>query len=151
VGEIGDGFLTVPQPMDYIKKEIFPKMKEGAEMKGRSFEDITKVIEMDVAFDEDYEKALAELRCYKPGLVPNIFKMAEYDPRRLEQMGNESVTDEELGKAYIIGSSIEEHIRKIDEAFNAGFDHVYVASNSPSEDEFFEQYRKHVIPYFQSS
>jgi G6PDH family F420-dependent oxidoreductase len=147
-GKIGDGFITFPVPLDRLKNVIFPKIREGAESVGRSFDDITKVLEIDVSLDQDYEKALAALRPQKPTLVPNIFNTNEYDPRVLEARGNAEVSDKDLAKAFIVGTSVDDHIAKIEEAFNAGFDHVFVSSNSPNEERFIDEYRTKVIPYF---
>lgn len=149
-GEIGDGFITFPTPLDRLKNVIFPKIREGAESVGRSFEDITKVLELDVSLDPDYEKALAALRPQKPTLVPDIFNTNEYDPRILEARGNAEVSDQDLAKAFIVGTTIDEHIARIEAAFNLGFDHVFVSSNSPNEERFIEEYRKKVLPYFEN-
>lgn len=150
-GKIGDGFITFPTPLDRLKNVIFPKIREGAHSVGRSFDDITKVLELDVSLDSDYQKALAALRPQKPTLVPNIFNTNEYDPRKLEARGNAEVSDEDLAKAFIVGTTIDEHIARIEAAFNLGFDHVFVSSNSPNEERFIDEYRKKVIPYFQDA
>jgi coenzyme F420-dependent glucose-6-phosphate dehydrogenase len=149
-GKIGDGFITFPTPMDRLKNVIFPKIREGAQSVGRSFDDITKVLELDVSLDQDYKKALDALRPQKPTLVPGIFNTNEYDPRKLEARGNTEVSDEDLAKAFIVGTSVDDHIARIEEAFDAGFDHVFVSSNSPDEERFIDEYRKKVIPYFEN-
>ncbi len=149
-GKIGDGFITFPTSLDRLKNVILPKIREGAESVGRSFDDITKVLELDVSLDPDYQKALDALRPQKPTLVPNIFNTNEYDPRKLEARGNAEVSDEELAKAFIVGTSIDEHIARIEAAFDLGFDHVFVSSNSPDEEGFIEEYRKKVLPYFEN-
>jgi hypothetical protein len=66
----------------------------------------------------------------------------------LEEGGNK-VSGDELTKAFVIGSSVDDHIKRIEDAFNACFDHVYVSSNSPNEERFSEEYKKKVIPYFE--
>jgi G6PDH family F420-dependent oxidoreductase len=149
-GKVGDGFITFPTSLDRLKNVIFPKIKEGADSVGRSVDDITKVLELDVSLDADYEKALAALRPQKPTLVPDIFNTNEYDPRKLEARGNAEVSDSDLAKAFIVGTTLEEHIARIEAAFELGFDHVFVSSNSPDEERFIEEYRKKVIPYFES-
>lgn len=149
-GRIGDGFITFPTTMDRLKNVIFPKIREGAELSGRTFEDITKVLEIDVSLDRDYQRALDALRPQKPTLVPEIFNTNEYDPRKLEARGNAEVSDEDLAKAFIVGTSVDEHIARIEAAFDLGFDHVFVSSNSPDEESFIEEYRKKVIPYFEN-
>ena len=54
-----------------------------------------------------------------------------------------------LAKAFIVGTSVDDHIARIEEAFDAGFDHVFVSSNSPDEERFIDEYKKKVIPYFE--
>jgi hypothetical protein len=56
--------------------------------------------------------------------------------------------DADLAKAFIVGSSVDEHIARIEEAFDARFDHVFVSSNSPNEERFIEEYKTKVVPYF---
>ena len=147
-GKIGDGFITFPVPLDRLKNVIFPKIREGAESVGRSFDDITKVLEIDVSLDQDYQKALAALRPQKPTLFRTFSIPTSTTQEVLEARGNAEVSDKDLAKAFIVGTSVDDHIAKIEEAFNAGFDHVFVSSNSPKEERFIDEYRTKVIPYF---
>jgi coenzyme F420-dependent glucose-6-phosphate dehydrogenase len=146
-GRLGDGFLTVIKPIEYIKHTLFPSVVEGARESGRTFEDITKVIELDVSYDQDYDRALAPLRFWRATLIDDMYSKPISDPREIEKMG-EKVSDKQLAEAYLVSTTPEEHIKKIEEAFEAGFDHVYVQSNSPDEQAFIEMYREKVIPYF---
>jgi coenzyme F420-dependent glucose-6-phosphate dehydrogenase len=146
VGELGDGFVTI-KGADYAKQELFPALEKGARKAGRTIQDIPKVIEIDLSYDQDYDKALAPLRTQAGPLLPEMFTDPIHDPREVERRGK-AVTDEELTKAYVVGTAAEDFIRPVEAAFNSGFDHVYLASLSPDERAFIELCRKHLLPHF---
>ena len=149
-GAMGEGFLTVVKPLDYIKSTLFPAVEKGARSVGRTLHDITKVLEIDMSYDEDYDRALASLRFWAPSLLEEPFIQPISDPRELENLGRK-ITDDQLSKSFLIGTTPEEHIKRIEEAFNVGFDHVYVQSNSPDERKCIEMYEKKVLPYFHTA
>jgi coenzyme F420-dependent glucose-6-phosphate dehydrogenase len=146
-GKQADGVITVIKPLEYTKNVLFPAIEEGARSSGRSPDEITKVIELDVAYDEDYDKALSSARCLAPTLVPDVFNKPYGDPRKLELLGKD-VTDKEIAQAYLVGISPDEQIARIEEAFRTGFDHVYIWSVGPDEEKFIKMYKQKVLPYF---
>ncbi len=145
-GELGDGFLTI-KGAEYAKRELFPAIARGAKKVGKTLDDITKVIEIDMSYHSDYDKALAPLRTQAGTLVPGMFLDPIYDPREIEKMGSR-VTDDELAKAFVVGTMPEDFIKPIEGAFQLGFDHVYVASLSPDEKNFIKMCGEKVLPYF---
>jgi coenzyme F420-dependent glucose-6-phosphate dehydrogenase len=146
-GEIGDGFITMLKPLDYVKSVLFSAVKEGARASGKSFEEITKVIELDVSYDEDYNNALKPLRFWAATLLPEMFTEPISDPREIEERGKK-VTDSELAGAFVVGTSSEQFVKAIEDAFRSGFDHVYVQSSSPDELKFLRMFDKQVLPNF---
>lgn len=149
VGEVGDGFLTI-KGADYAKAELFPALERGAKKIGKTLTDVTKVIEIDVSYNSDYKTALAPLRTQAGPLIPEMFTDPIYDPREIERMGAEKISDEELAKSFVVAQSAEDIIKPVETAFNLGFDHVYLASLSPDEKEFIDLCGKKVLPYFES-
>lgn len=148
-GKQADGFITVIKPLDYTRNVLFPAIEEGARASGRTTDEIFKVIELDVSYDEDYDKALSSARSLAPTLVPEVFNKPYGDPRELELLGK-NVTDKEIAEAYLVGTSPDDQIKRIEEAFDSGFDHVYVWSVSPDEEKFIKMYEQKVLPYFKS-
>lgn len=146
-GRLGDGLITLLQPTDYYKNVLFPAVEEGAKSKGRSPNEICKVVELDVTYDQDYDRALESVRFMAQTLLPEVFKNPIPDPRVLEAMGKK-VSDKDLEEAFVISTSSEEHIRKIEEAFKVGFDHVYISSSAFDEEGLIRMYKKEVLPYF---
>ena len=125
----------------------FPRSKRERERLGRDPKEIVRAIEIDLSYDSDLDRALVPLRTQAGPLLPKMFTDPIYDPREIEKEGQQ-VTDEELAKAYVLGSTPEDFIRPIEAAFNAGFDHVYLASLSPDEKSFIRMCGEKILPYF---
>jgi coenzyme F420-dependent glucose-6-phosphate dehydrogenase len=149
-GKLGDGLITTIKPLEYIKSTLFPALSKGAKESGRSVDDLVKVIELDVSYDEDYDKALSTLRFWAPTLLEEAFVKAISDPRELEEMGK-TVSDKRLEEAFVVFTTPDELIKRIEDAFKAGFDHVYIQSTSPDELKFIKVCREKVLPYFKES
>ena len=147
VGELGDGFLTI-KGADYAKAELFPALERGAKKVGKTLNDITKVVEIDMSYHLDYATALAPLRTQAGTLKPEVFIDPIYDPRVIEKMGAQ-VSDAELAKSFVVAQKAEDIIKPIEQAFDLGFDHVYVASLSPDEKAFIKLCAEKVLPYFE--
>lgn len=147
VGELGDGFLTI-KGVDYAKSDLFPALERGAKKVGKTLDDLTKVVEIDMSYHQDYNTALAPLRTQAGTLFPEVFIDPISDPREIEKMGSR-VSDEQLASSFVVAQSAEDIIKPIEYAFKAGFDHVYVASLSPDEKAFIKLCGEKVLPHFQ--
>jgi coenzyme F420-dependent glucose-6-phosphate dehydrogenase len=149
-GKYADGFLTSLVEPNRLRNVLLKAVAEGAKETGRDFSEIERVVEINIAYDEDYTKALKKVRFWAANLFPFMFKLPIYDPREIEEMGK-LVSDEAIAKAFFIGTKPDDIIAPIERAVKMGFDHVYLQSTSPDEDKFFEIARKHVVPYVKST
>jgi coenzyme F420-dependent glucose-6-phosphate dehydrogenase len=149
-GSLGDGLITSVRPFKYFNEVLFPAVSDGAKAAGKTLNDITKVLEIDISWASDYESAISTTRRWKAGLLPNLFEDPIADPRTIEKLGLENVSDRALEEIYVISANPEDHIRKIEEAFDTGFDHVCLFSSSPDEEKTIEMYSKKILPYFTS-
>jgi len=148
VGRLGDGFIcNPPTTMEYVKSVLFPAMAEGARQAGRSYEDIYKVYELDVSYAKDRNQALSSLKHVVAPLSIEGYVEPISDPRQLEAMSGE-ISESKIERSYVIGTTAEDHIKKIQEAFEAGFDHVCILSFSPNEEECIDMYKKQILPHF---
>ncbi len=150
-GSLGDGLITSVRPFQYFTDVLFPAVSNGAKSVGKTLDDVTKVLEIDVSWADDYESAMSSTRRWKAGLLPNLFEDPIADPRVIEKLGLDNVADRALEEIYVISANPEDHIKKIEEAFATGFDHVCLFSSSPEEEKTIEMYSKKVLPYFVSS
>src|SRR5215467_1502760 len=147
VGKYGDGIITVTKTPEYVKNVLFPAVKEGCKEAGRSFDDMIKVVELDMAHGKDYDTAIKSVRKWAATLINEMFTTDISDPRKIEARGME-VTDEQLAEVFPIGTDEEAFIKAIEQNFNCGFQHVYVQLNTLDDEEAVELFRKKVLPYF---
>jgi alkanesulfonate monooxygenase SsuD/methylene tetrahydromethanopterin reductase-like flavin-dependent oxidoreductase (luciferase family) len=150
-GMLADGFITATRPLEYMKNVLFRALEEGAKSSGRSLDNLPKSRGTGyISYDKNYEKALASLRSWGSIMLLNEPLTGQVsDPRQIEELGKKKVTDKQLVEAYAVGTSADEHIKRVEEAFSMDFDHVFVFSTSPNEEGAIELYGKEeVIPYF---
>lgn len=148
VGEYGDGIITSARTPDYIKEVIFPNVDAGARRSGRRLGDLLKVVEIDVGYDKDYDRAVKSLRKWAATLLNEMFNTDISDPRAIEARGK-TVTDEELAKVFPIATDEEEFIKRIEQYFDCGFDHAYVQLNTFDDEGAIQLFQKKVLPYFE--
>ncbi len=149
-GRLADGFLTIPFEDAHYRDVLFPAVERGAKSVGRSLEDIDMAVEVYVSYDEDYDAALRSVKCWAATLLPFMFKYPIYDPREIESYGM-LVGEEHLKKAWMIGTTPEDHIKHIERYIGLGFRNIHVTSSSPDERKTIEMYGRHVIPYLKST
>ena len=147
VGRHGDGIITVTKTPEYINTVLFPAMKEGCRESGRSFDDMIKVVELDMAYGKSRDEAIKTVRKWAASLITEIFTNDISDPREIEARGAE-VTDEQLAEVFPIGTNEEEFIKHLEKNFKCGFQHVYVQLNTNDDEAVIELFRKKVLPYF---
>jgi len=150
VGEYGDGIITSAKTPQYINEVIFPNVAEGAKKSGRTLEDLLKVVEIDMAYDQDYDTAVQALRKWAATLINEMFTTDISDPREIEERGK-SITDKQLAEVFPIATDENEFIKRIEQYFNCGFDHAYVQLNTFDDEKAIELFEKKILPYFDAA
>ncbi len=149
-GRIGDGFLTVNTTEDHYRNVLSPAVEKGAKEAGRDPKNIIRAVEVGVAYDEDYDKALARARFWAGALLPVMYKYDIFDPREVEEHGS-YVGDEQIAQHRLIGTKPEDHIKNLEKYIKMGFQHIYIQSSSPDEIRTIQMYAKEVLPYIRST
>jgi coenzyme F420-dependent glucose-6-phosphate dehydrogenase len=150
VGQYGDGLITSARTPEYLSNVIFPAVREGAKESGRTLDDLVKVVEIDMAYDKDYDKAVQAIRKWSATLLNETLNTSISDPREIEKLGKEKVTDAQLAEVFPIATNEEVFIRSIEKYFNCGFDHVYIELNTFNDEAAIELFRTKVLPYFKN-
>jgi G6PDH family F420-dependent oxidoreductase len=148
VGKYGDGLITSARTPDYLSSVILPAVAQGAKESGRTLDDMLKVVEIDFGYDEDYDRAIQTVRKWAATLLNETLNTNISDPRDIERLGREKVTDAKLAEVFPIVTNEEGFIRGIEKYFDAGFDHVYVELNTFNDEAAIELFKTKVLPYF---
>jgi len=147
-GRIADGYLTLPVGKRHIQDVLLPEVEKGAREVGRDPSEIEKVIEIEVSFDDDYEKAVKGCRRWAGTLVPGSVNMI--DPQQIENEGRR-ISRERLTQTWVIATSPEHIIKATEDYLHMGFRHVQFLSASPDENRFIDVVSRKVLRYLRDS
>lgn len=149
-GKYAGGFLTIQQPREKILEILFPAIEKGAKAAGRNPDTIEKVIELIGAYDEDFDKAVEACRFWGGAILPVFFNANIADPRVVEYHA-QFVGKEAFAKNWLVVTSPEEAIKKIEEYIKMGFQHIQILSSSPDQKEFIKVFGEEVYPYLRET
>nr|MDO8135900.1 TIGR03557 family F420-dependent LLM class oxidoreductase [Candidatus Njordarchaeum guaymaensis] len=147
-GEEADGILLIDT--GERAKQLMSSFERGARRAGRDPSRLEKVAEVMVSYDEDYKTAVKSVRFWAGSMLPIFYKCDVSDPREIEVHG-EFVGDEVLEKAWIIGTTAEQHLERIEDYMKTGFNHLYFCSSSPNERKFIKFYGEKILPYLRET
>lgn len=149
-GELGDAFMTVPAPLDSYQR-LFSDVQDGCKLSGKDFSSMPKMIEVFVAYDSDYDKALNHLSRWKTVLIPNVFAEQVSDPRVLEAQAA-SVDPKLLTSVQAtVCTSVEDVVKAVEKYINVGFNQLQIHSCSPDEKMFLNDFGVKGLSYLKQT
>jgi coenzyme F420-dependent glucose-6-phosphate dehydrogenase len=148
-GKWGDGIILptgTEAPASHLNDVILPAVREGAKETGRDAERMHVAVHISVAYDEDEEKVLSAREYWNHTVIPNLMNEVVSDPRINEAKGK--LIDVSTFKTHwIVGTTPEEHIKKLEPFVKLGIDELVILSTSPDEEKFLRVYGTKVLPY----
>jgi len=147
-GKLADGYLTLPLGHDYIQNTLLPAVSRGAKDAGRNPDEIEKIIEIELSFNPDYEKAVAS--CWRWAGCLTEGSVNKTDPKQIEEDGRRLITKARLSQSFLIATSPDDIISAVERYLEMGFWHVQFLSASPDEELFIETMASRVLPYLSS-
>jgi len=132
---IGDGFVSVQPNADHVKR--FRKNGGGRKVVQGGFKAAW-------ANSEDEGARIAHEKWPNAG-VPGELSQVLPSPRHFEQAA-QLVTQDMLKESFVCGSDVGAHLEMIAKYTDADFDEVYVANSGPNYREFFQFYKRDVLP-----
>jgi len=149
-GCVGDGLLTITNPDDaFFTDLIFPAMERGLKSSGREKEGFVRNVELQVSYDEDYDRAIQSVRPWAGNVMPIFFNLGVSDPRVIEEHGK-FVGNDELAKIWVVTTSSEPIVKGIERYAKLGFTGVHITSSSPSQEKFMQLFHKEILPALRS-
>jgi G6PDH family F420-dependent oxidoreductase len=134
-GEIGDGLISTKADQSLV--EAFEQNGgRGKPMYGK----------VTVCWADTEEEALDVVyRIWPTASIPGSLHADLPTPAHFEEAA-QMLKKEDLRKEMVLGPDPQQHIGKIREMAEAGFDHVYVHQVGPDQEGFFRFYQKEILP-----
>lgn len=148
-GRLADGYLTLPLGHSHIQDVLLPEVYKGAKETGRDPDEIQKIIEIEVSFDTDYDKALES--CWRWAGCLTEGSANKTDPKQIEEDGRRLITKEKLAQTFLIATKPDDIIKAAEPYLKMGFRHIPFLSSSPDENQFIETMTSKVLPYLRSN
>ena len=132
-GRAGDGFIcTSGKGWDLYTEKLVPAVKEGAEAGGRSYDEIDRMIEIKLSYEETEEAALENTRFWAPLALSAEQKSSIHDPIEMEKAAD-ALPIEKIASRWIVGSDPDAVTAEIAKYVDAGFNHLVF--HAPGEDQ----------------
>ncbi|KQQ93353.1 hypothetical protein ASF62_16830 [Leifsonia sp. Leaf325] len=132
-GRAGDGFIcTSGKGWDLYTEKLVPAVKEGAEAGDRSYDDLDRMIEIKLSYEETEEAALENTRFWAPLALSAEQKSSIHDPIEMEKAAD-ALPIEKIASRWIVGSDPDAVTAEIAKYVDAGFNHLVF--HAPGEDQ----------------
>ncbi len=149
-GEEGNGFVTNELDTETIRSKLFPALESGARKSGRGFESIEKILFIPASYHEDKNRALQSIRFWSGAMIKEFFDADVHDPRKIEDEGRK-VSDDTLEKKFLVISSAEDAIKKLEKYIKVGFTEIVLTNSSPDRSELIKLVAEKIIPHVNES
>ena len=110
-GEYGDGLITTGGKEPGAYKELLKAFEKGAKKGGKDPADMPRLIELSVAYTDDIEGAVQEMKKYWAGtFIPALFNQNIYTPKMSAENGK-AVEGDAVRKRGCFSADPEEHVQ----------------------------------------
>ncbi len=144
-GRYGDGLITVANDPNTLR-EIVNDFEEGARDMGKDPSGMPRLLEVNVAYTDDFDSAA---RCFKEywagAMVPALFNERIYTPAMSARNGS-VIGNDILRHKLCISGDPEEHVKFARQFIDMGFTHLYFHSAGPDQRDFLVGYGRDVLP-----
>ena len=145
-GRAGDGFIcTSGKGMELYTEDLIPAVKEGAEKVGRSYDDIDRMIEIKLSYEETEEAALENTRFWAPLALSKEQKHDITDPIEMEKAAD-ALPIEKIASRFIVGSDPDEVVASIKQYVDAGLNHLVFHAPGHDQRRFLDLFERDLAP-----
>ena len=145
-GRAGDGLIcTSGKARELYTETILPKVMEGRGEAGSRAPDYARMIEVKVSFDTDKtagDGGHASLGGAGSDAGGEGFGRSPDEMERLAA----GLSAERAASRWIVSTDPDEHVERIGEYVDLGFDHLVFHAPGPDQERFIRLYAEHVLP-----
>lgn len=145
-GEKADGFIcTSGKDRELYTKTLLPNVAAGLEKAGRAADAIDRMIEMKVSFDTDRKRAIEDTRNWGALALSQQEKHDVEDAMEMERLAD-ALPVERTASRWIVSTDPEEHVAKLKEYIEMGFNHLVFHAPGNDQPRFLKLYAERVLP-----
>ena len=149
-GRAGDGFIcTSGKGAELYVDQLIPAVKEGAEAGGRSYDDLDRMIEIKLSYEETEEAALENTRFWSPLSLSKEQKHDITDPVEMERAAD-ALPIEQIAKRWIVGTDPDEVVAQIGLYVDWGFNHLVFHAPGHDQRRFLDLFERDLAPRLRS-
>lgn len=144
-GKYGDGLFTVGGKEPEVYRQLVANFEQGARSAGKDPKKMPRLIELNVEYEQDLDKALQNHLKYWAGTyIPALFDQKIYSPKMSEENGA-IVTPEGIKKAGCASTNPQDHLTFARRFIDLGFTHLIFHSARQDQQAFIEEYGRDVV------
>ncbi|RZS64845.1 coenzyme F420-dependent glucose-6-phosphate dehydrogenase [Agromyces ramosus] len=145
-GRAGDGFIcTSGKGAELYVDQLIPAVKEGVEAGGRSYDDLDRMIEIKLSYEETQEAALENTRFWSPLSLSKEQKHDITDPVEMERAAD-ALPIEQIAKRWIVGTDPDEVVAQIGQYVDWGFNHLVFHAPGHDQRRFLDLFERDLAP-----
>ena len=145
-GRAGDGFIcTSGKGAELYVDQLIPAVKEGAGASGRSLEDLDRMIEVKLSYEETQDAALENTRFWSPLSLSKEQKHDITDPIEMEKAAD-ALPIEQIAKRWIVGTDPDQVVEQIGQYVDWGFNHLVFHAPGHDQRRFLELFERDLAP-----
>ena len=145
-GEKAQGFIcTSGKSRDLYTETLLPNLAAGLEKVGRAHDSVDYMIEMKVSFDTDRRRALEDTRNWGALALSQQEKHDVEDAMEMERLAD-ALPVERTASRWIVSDDAEEHVGKLKEYLDMGFNHLVFHAPGEDQPRFLKLYAERVLP-----
>ncbi|WP_353112428.1 glucose-6-phosphate dehydrogenase (coenzyme-F420) [Microbacterium sp.] len=145
-GRVGDGFIcTSGKGIALYRDGLLPAVGAGAAASGRTIEDVDRMIEIKVSYEETWEAARENIRFWSPLSLTPEQKHDLSDPVRMEAAAD-SLPLDRIAQRWIVGVDADEVVARIGEYVDLGFTHLVFHAPGHDQRRFMDLFERDLAP-----
>ncbi|BDZ64416.1 glucose-6-phosphate dehydrogenase (coenzyme-F420) [Agromyces mangrovi Wang et al. 2018] len=145
-GRAGDGFIcTSGKGQELYVDKLIPAVKEGADAGGRSFDDVDRMIEIKLSYEETEEAALDNTRFWSPLSLSAEQKHDITDPVEMERAAD-ALPIEQIAKRWIVGTDPDAVVDQIWQYVDWGMNHLVFHAPGHDQARFMQLFERDLAP-----
>ena len=147
-GQVAEGFICTSGKNPQLYTDLTDKVREGLARRGRSEDNLEKMIEVKVSFDTDHQRAMEDTRHWAALALTPEEKVSVEDPIEMERLAA-ALPLERAASRWIVSSDPEEQLQQIRPYVELGFNHLVFHAPGPDQARFLRLYAEKVLPLLQ--